>query len=179
MKTGVSILENQILKSPLAGTSSLRPGSGKKKRSLAFTLMLTSLIDAFSMLVIFLLMNYSSANREVEIRRGTELPMAESSKAIDEGTVVEISQGKYFVDKQQVSMGHLAEVLSNLKAKIDRTAKKAGEKDQSKAALIIQADRKVDYSVLSPVILAGSRSGFHSFKFAVIQNEGQSSGGKQ
>jgi biopolymer transport protein ExbD len=38
-----------------------------------------------------------------------------------------------------------------------------------KEHLIIQADKRMDYTQISPVLQAGAHAGFQKFKFAVLQ----------
>lgn len=156
-----SPLKKSALISPLAGASRLKPGAGRHRRTMVASLMLTSLVDAFSILVIFLIMNHS-ANQEVVNVDKVELPQARETELIQSGVVVRIENGQYMVDEKAVGLGSLAGQLKKLNQEADTEAKKDG--------LIIVADRKLDYEVLSPVILAGSNAGFTKFKFAVIKN---------
>ena len=90
-----SFLKNQTLMSPLNEASTLKPHSGKGKRPLLFTLTLTSLIDAFSILVIFLLSNYSTSSQPKNLDAKMQLPMASKSADLNIGTVIKVSEGRY------------------------------------------------------------------------------------
>ena len=161
MLNTASPLSRSSLTSMLAGTSRLRPKGNRTKRTMIASLMLTSLVDAFSILVIFLIMNHSNSQDVVNIDK-LQLPQAQSSSFIQQGVVVRIQDGKFFVDEKPVALGSLLATLKNLNDGAD-AAKKEG--------IIIVADRKLDYADLSPVILAGSTAGFSKFKFAVIRND--------
>ena len=58
MMTVHSILSETSLRTQLGAESILKPKESRWKRVLAADLLLTALIDAFSILVIFLLMNF-------------------------------------------------------------------------------------------------------------------------
>lgn len=162
MLNTASPLNRSQLSSALAGTSRIRPEGSRHRRTMIASLMLTSLVDAFSILVIFLIMNHSANQEMVNVGDKVKLPQARETQLIQSGVVVRIEEGKFLVDEKPVALGSLA---ARLKALNDgpETAKKDG--------LIIVADRQLDYADLSPVILAGSNAGFTKFKFAVRQSE--------
>jgi biopolymer transport protein ExbD len=161
MLNAASPLEKSMLSSALAGQSRLRPTNGRHRRNMVVGLMLTSLVDAFSILVIFLIMNHSSNQDVVNIGDNMKLPVAADSQVIQSGVSVRIEgHNKFFVEDKAVDMSDLAVHLRAMNESAD-IAKKEG--------LVIVADRNMDYEALSPVILAGSQAGFTKFKFAVVR----------
>lgn len=159
----VSPLSRSRLNSALEGHSMIRPkGGGRGHRTMVASLMLTSLVDAFSILVIFLIMNHSTSQEVVNVGEKITLPQAQESQFIEQGVVVRVEDGKLLVEDKEVAVGQLVQHLKTLNASAD-VAKREG--------LIIVADRNLDYSDLSPVILAGSQAGFTKFKFAVIRKD--------
>jgi biopolymer transport protein ExbD len=156
-----SPLKQSALGSSLAGTSMLRPKNGSHaRRTMVASLMLTSLVDAFSILVIFLIMNHAANSEIVNVGNKVQLPMARESELVQQGVVVRVEGGQFLVEDKPVALGQLVSHLKALNASVD-VARREG--------LIIVADRQMDYADLSPVILAGSQSGFTKFKFAVIR----------
>jgi biopolymer transport protein ExbD len=153
-------LSQSQLSSALAGQSMIRPKQNRGRRMMVASLMLTSLVDAFSILVIFLIMNHSTSQEVVNLGQNITLPKAEQSQFIQEGVVVRLEGGKFMVEDKEVALGGLARHLKGLNDSV-KTARKEG--------LIIVADRDMDYESLSPVILAGSNAGFTKFKFAVVR----------
>lgn len=148
------------LGSALGSQSMIRPKQSRGRRMMVASLMLTSLVDAFSILVIFLIMNHSTSQDVVNLGEKIVLPKAEESQLINQGIVVRVEEGKFLVEEKPVDLGQLAAELKARNESAD-VAKKDG--------LIIVADRNLDYESLSPVILAGSNAGFTKFKFAVIK----------
>lgn len=155
-------LQRTMLTSPLDNQSRLKASSAHSKRTMVAGLMLTSLVDAFSILVIFLIMNHSANQEALNVGDKIQLPQARESQFIQEGVVVRVEGGQYLVDEKPIALPSLAAHLKTLNDGAEK-AKKEG--------LIIVADRQMDYADLSPVILAGSNAGFTKFKFAVIRNE--------
>ncbi len=162
MITNASPLKRSMLGSALAGTSRIRPSGSRARRTMVAGLMLTSLVDAFSILVIFLIMSHSTNQEVLNVGDKIQLPQARESQFIQEGVVVRVEGGRYFVDDKPVALSTLA---ASLKSHND------GAIAAKKEGLIIIADRQLDYADLSPVILAGSNAGFIKYKFAVIRDE--------
>jgi biopolymer transport protein ExbD len=158
-----SPLKRTLLHSPLANAGTLRPTNGKTKRTMFASLMLTSLVDAFSILVIFLIMNHSASQESLDVdTKALALPRATEGQLIMEGVTVRVDKGGFLVDKRVVQKGQLVDTLKRLYA-----ASSAAKKD----GIIIVADKSMGYEELNPVILAGSQAGFSKFKFAIIRKE--------
>lgn len=162
MLNSASPLGRSQLGSALAGQSMIKPNGGRLRRATITGLMLTSLVDAFSILVIFLIMNTGASQDVVNIGENVVLPQANQSQFISQGVVVRVEDGKFLIEDKPVSVGQL---VATLKSYND------GEDAAKKEGLVIVADRNLDYADLSPVILAGSQAGFTKYKFAVIRKD--------
>ncbi len=153
-------LQKQMTRSPLASQGVLRPKGGKVNRTLVASLMLTSLVDAFSILVIFLLMNASSSTESVEIKNPNGIPLATNSDALKNGVVLNIENDKYMVGDRAVKLEELDTVLAQEKLKIPG--------DQAQVPLVIKASKQVDYKELSPILIVASQAKFEQYKLVVI-----------
>lgn len=140
----------------------IRPNGGRHRRMMVAGLMLTSLVDAFSILVIFLIMSTGSSQDVVNIGEKVVLPQANESQFISQGVVVRVENGRFLIDDKPVALGQLVATLKSFND---------GEDAAKKEGLVIVADRNLDYADLSPVILAGSQAGFTKYKFAVIRKD--------
>lgn len=152
-----------MLGSALAGQSMIRPSQNRHRRTMVAGLMLTSLVDAFSILVIFLIMSHSSSQDVVNLGKKLVLPQAADSQFIQDGVVVRVEDGKFIVEEQDTAKGNLIATLKSLREGATIDAKKEG--------IVIVADKNLDYESLSPVIMAGSQAGFTKFKFAVVRKD--------
>jgi biopolymer transport protein ExbD len=163
MLKSASPLSQSALTSRLGDQSMIQPSSGGRgRRSMVAGLLLTSLVDAFSILVIFLIMNHSANQETVDMGKNIILPQSSAASLIQDGTTIRVEQGKFVVDGKEVTLPNLIATLKSINA---------SAKDAKKEGLVIVADRNLDYAELSPVILAGSQSGFTKFKFAVVHKE--------
>jgi biopolymer transport protein ExbD len=160
-----SVLTNTAFGSELQSQSVLNPNSKNGRRSLFADLLLTALIDAFSILVIFLLMNFSSTGEILFISKDVELPKATALETLERNTVVRYEAGKFFIESTE-----LADQNSLIQALLDTrkewVATHPGE--EFKGIITIQADKKTKYDSLNSIVLAMAHSGFSEIRFAVL-----------
>lgn len=158
-----SILHETALQSVLAGESQINPKHGKWKRNINADLLLTALIDAFSILVIFLLMSFSSTGDILFIGKNTELPKASLATMLERNPVVKIEEGKLYVEDKEVTAETIVTELLALRAKFTETR----PNEEYPGIVTIQADRRVKYEQLNSIVLAASHAGFSDVRFAV------------
>ena len=160
-----SVLKNTSQKSPLSSMQTIGSAgktSAKGHSSLAVALPLTSLIDAFSIIVIYLLIGTQSATVDPKFSGQLNLPVAEAGQTLtEEMPIVRIEKGVYFIDDEAVSVAQLGNKLATLKQKLQK----------ADIQIMIQADQKMNYADLDPLLRAGSAAGIQKLKFAVIPNK--------
>ena len=159
-----SVLKNTQMQSPLLGLAQVRPKGKTVKKTIIANVLLTSLIDAFSILVIYLILNTSTSEEIIKDFKGVKLPQASATTSLDSGVVVKIENEKYFINNTEVSAKNLIKVLMKERELI--------EGDNKKASLIVQADKKDSYSLLNPILVSSAATGFETIKFAVIPSGG-------
>jgi biopolymer transport protein ExbD len=160
---------NGSLRSPLREAMTVNPSArgAARKKKIVMTLILTSLVDAFSIMLLYLLVQNTGNGSTLELNKSEKLPTASKAEALHEGTLVRLEGNRYFIgDKSREEAVEEVELAAKLQARKAQLGQ--GEASDS---IIIQADRLSDFSSLTPIIRAGSVSGFHKFKFAVLQGE--------
>lgn len=157
------VLNQSVLTGVLKGHSVLSPSGERHSRSLALDLLLTALIDAFSILVIFLLMSFSSTGEILFVTKNMELPKAHLTDILERNPIIKIDDGKLYVEDQLVSSDSITESLLAVRKQYNEVH--PGETFPGIAT--IQADRRVKYEFLNQVILAMNQAGYSDIKFAV------------
>lgn len=160
-----SVLNESAIGTAIGSMSILNPKGAKWKRSLFADLLLTALIDAFSILVIFLLMNFSSTGDILFINKGVELPNATQAEMLERNTVVRYDEGKFFIENKE-----MADQDAMIQTLLD-TRKEwatAHPDEEFKGIITIQADKKTKYESLNSIVLAMAHSGFGEIRFAVV-----------
>lgn len=159
-----SIIKNSALQSVIGESSVIAPRGEAHKRHVYAELLLTALIDAFSILVIFLLMSFSSNGEIIIMSKGMELPAAQASEQLDRQPVVKVDQGKIFLEDKEVTADGLVGALLDLRKRFTET--RPGE--EFPGIITIQGDRRLKYEMLNSIVLASSQAGFSDIKFAVV-----------
>lgn len=163
-----SILEQTSFSSPIEGSSTLNPKSGSGRKTLVQTVMLTSLVDAFSILVVYLLMSYSSSGEIMYISKDMFLPTAELADALNRQIIIKFEKGKYYIENEEVTKNELFPRLLEMKTAF---REKYPELD-SENKIIIQADKSEKFLDLNLIIHASAQAGFEEIKFAVVSANG-------
>jgi biopolymer transport protein ExbD len=148
-------------KSPLQSTMTLKD-SGKSAhhgpKELGLALPLTSLIDAFCIIVIYLLIGTQSGGVETQVSGKINLPNATSGTSVEkEVATLRIEKGNYFLDEKPVTLQNLGQKLAELK-----------KNSKDPVELMVQADTLMEYSDLDPLLKAGSEAGIEKLRFAVL-----------
>lgn len=148
------------LPSPLGSVMSGQKSGGRRKKDMSTPLLLTALVDAFSILVIFLLVQVSGVPNDFEAQDGIKLPQA---SAVDMNTDPNMKDVlNLVITKQGYVLNGEALKLSDLKARLSQ----AGRESKT-SRLVIQADEKGDFDLLTPVLSLTAEAGISKLEFAV------------
>lgn len=139
-----------------SGVRWLRKGNGKK--SVVAPLILTSLVDAFCMLLIYLIMATNSDSL-IDVTPGVELPSVKSAVNLQESPTVTIAKDQYFFQNQRFDLTQLKTLLLSKK---DLFAKHKA---------IVEADQGTPFSVIQPVMAIMSELDVESIQLAVSSQE--------
>jgi biopolymer transport protein ExbD len=164
MLASQSVLHETALHTTIGSQSLINPKHGKWKRNIVADLLLTALIDAFSILVIFLLMSFSSAGDILLVGKGQELPKASLASSLERNPVVKLEEGKIYLESQEVTQDDLVGALLALR----KTHTELHPGEEYPGILMIQGDRRLKYEQLNQIILAASHAGFSDIRFAVL-----------
>ncbi len=170
-------------------------------RSAVAMLSLTAMVDMFTVLVVFLLQNFSVDAGLLELDDSVELPRAHEVKELKPAHVVVVSKQNIMVDSEVVASfnsvreqqewminnlhNRLVEKfkeaadkrkllgLDQIKQAVDQT--KQGEEDISKPEddrrITVQADKTVDFLTIKKVMMTITEAGASEINFAVLKTE--------
>lgn len=145
-----------------------------RKKAAAFALMLTSMVDMFSMLVVFLLQTFSSSP-EILITKGVSLPKSYTASQVKEAPVLAISNdGNLYLD--QVLVGETKKIANNPKNLLTKlnSIKQNWAKSHNGVAfsgeINLQADKEIASTTVSQIMAIVTNGEFESIQLAVIGN---------
>src|SRR5919202_1280902 len=154
------------------------------KKSGYASLMLTSLVDMFTIIVIFLLMNFSANGEVLYMSKDIKLPDAYHGAQLDRAPVVSVSGDAVTFDGRQVAqtadlmkgealnVPELEDALRDEKRRYDQVHRNDPE-HPFRGLVNVQADRKIPFKVVKRIMFACNQSGFGNINFAALAKEGE------
>jgi biopolymer transport protein ExbD len=156
-----------------------RRAERRTRNTSSVDLNLVSLIDIFTILIFFLLINTGVAD-VLPSSKAIKLPESTAEKLPRETVVVMVSQGEIVVDGRKVaSVDEVTrmegDLIPGLKAELDLLASRQvirAENAAQKKAITIMGDKEIPYRLLRKVMVTCARADFTDVSFAVQQKAG-------
>ncbi|GAC1346684.1 MAG: hypothetical protein NVS2B9_19330 [Myxococcales bacterium] len=156
---------------------------GKKfsrgKRNGYAGLMLTSLVDMFMIIVIFLLQNFSATGEVLYMSKDIKLPDAAHGVQLERAPVISVSSDAVTFEGRQVAttddlakgdvlnVPELEDVLRDEKRRYELVH--TNDPDHPFRGLVnVQADKKIPFRIIKRVMFACNQSGFGNINFAAL-----------
>jgi biopolymer transport protein ExbD len=158
-------------------------------RSSAFKIQITSMVDMFIILLVFLLKSYSTSAVNITPSDQLRLPMSSSSTDPVESVKLMVSKNAIFVeDTKIVDMNNgvveVTQLDSNdpqfirpLFEELDKHAQKSkdiakvNETVEFDGKIMMQVDRELPYELLRKVMYTSMLAGYYDVKFAVVSKD--------
>jgi biopolymer transport protein ExbD len=145
-------------------------------------LNITSMIDMFTLMVVFLIQNYSAQGQLVTPAEGLQLPKSSVEKNAAVALNVQISQGSIIVENQVVlnktqyealltQKEFMVEPLFKALKKFSDEAKKSSKMfgTEYSGKIAIQGDIEIPYNVLTRVMYTCGQSGYPNMNLVVYR----------
>lgn len=162
-----------------SGILNFQPLTGKrKKRSTQFSLKLTSMIDMFTILLVFLLKSYSAEGQNMSVAPDLRLPESSAQKAPQSASTIAITNdfilldGKRIVTISQVMNNNkllIPELMNELK-RLRVLSEKVGEINTNMGftgKISIQGDRDLPYLIIKKIMFTCGQVGYNDMMLAV------------
>lgn len=166
----------------MAYAPSKRRGVRAKKPSL-FVLNITSMLDMFTILIIFLLKSYSAEGIILTIPADLYLPSSTTQSLPEPGLVIEVSKNSLVVDGtvlpvdlDQIERSDsllIPELLDTLSAKVrwyEQITAVNPEVDFT-GQMVLEGDREIPFRLLKKILYTSGQAGFINQSLAVFQRE--------
>jgi biopolymer transport protein ExbD len=142
-------------------------------------LNLVSLIDIFTILIFFLLINTGVAD-VLPHSKAIKLPESNAEKMPRDTLVVMVSQNDIIVEGRKIAavgdvMATEADVIPALKAELERLGARQvirAENEAQQKAITIMGDKEIPYQLLRKVMVTCARADFTDVAFAVQKKGG-------
>jgi biopolymer transport protein ExbD len=146
------------------------------KKTSVFGLNINSMTDMFTIMLVFLLQNYSTSQVEIIPEKGMRLPASNSTSNPVEGIRLSLSKDELKVGKESVSRATDAKdgnFIPALFTVLDKMAKEDAVNEKQKphvkeGRILLQADESVPYAELRKVMYTASMAGFPQLKLITM-----------
>lgn len=145
----------------------------RQKRMMHASLMLTPMVDMFSLLVIFLL-QFFNASPDFQLSKGIILPPSLSAAEQKDAPVVSVTEDEVFVEHKKI--GNLDDVLKNPEAFGEALATtrdgwvKAHSVEEFKGEIDFEAHEAVDSTKVSQLMAVMSAQQYGSIQLMTLGN---------
>lgn len=148
------------------------------KKSAVPELPLVSLIDMFTILVIFLLMNFSADGQSFFVPKGVTLPLASNGKPLQTAPLISLNSNEVILETEKVPgssgininasiTGDLQEIVAGLIRLKQEVSAKQKDGEPFKGQINIQADEDLRLDLVKKVMKICVQNGWGSINFAV------------
>ena len=153
--------------------SAKRAMSGKSNRSIFASLNLTAMVDFLTVVVIFLLMQFSTSPESL-VGKDIMLPKATSTQQLESVPVLGITRDSILLNQQLVtSVGSMlnaeSPVIQELMSQLEVTRREWTQMNPGKEfdhRVIIQADENIDFKLVKKVMSTATVSQYNNMMFA-------------
>ncbi len=158
-------------------TKALIRGKGRRVE-----VQMTSMIDMFTILVVFLLMSYSADGQIVTLSDALTLPRSRSDNPVSLKLEIQINNQVVVVDgdpivqvtPQLLATGNsIPELVTRLRDHMEYTRRLQGTIDEEDMKINIQGDVAIPAILLQRVMSSCSEAGFATQNLEVIKHEGR------
>ncbi|MCA9743535.1 MAG: biopolymer transporter ExbD [Deferribacteres bacterium] len=153
-----------------------------KNRNNQVNLRLTSMIDMFTILLVFLLKSYSAEGQIITVTKDLRLPDSTAETPPISTPIVKVTQQTILLDDEPVAdlrqtyqskdleIAGLSQLLADRKI----LAERLGNRDASlgfKGNVTIQGDREIEFRILKKIMFTCGKVGYNNIYLAVTKQE--------
>ena len=160
--------------------------SKSKRKSKKFVppgLMLTSMMDMFTIILIFLLFSFSENPEKIDLDKNLDLPISSSKAEYSEGVQLLLSKKELRLNDELIATVRGNEItgladesletsalFQRLKTHKAEEVKPEGEAPKASHVLFL-CDRSHSFKTINRVIKTAGLAGYPNFQFAVLEGE--------
>lgn len=143
-------------------------------------LMLTSLLDMFTIILIFLIVSFEAEDQEFRLNPDLELPTSTAESAfqpavdvvvnpyellVEEKPIARLDNGRF--DDELYEAGRIEPLVDELSQQLETIDLERMGADEP--IIMVQADQELDYQTLYLVMRSSSEAGFARYRLAIMR----------
>jgi hypothetical protein len=159
--------------------------TSRRRSSAVPKLMLTSMMDMFTIVLLFLLCSLSSKPERIRLDKDLELPYSSAEISYDQNIKIVLTKSQLMIDDEKIAevkngkISGLDEkdlktslLYKRLKENFEKSKEKTVMNPDEKAKehqVVFVCDKSHEFSVINQVIKTAGLAGYPNFQFAVLQ----------
>ncbi len=149
-------------------------------KSQSFSLNITSMTDMFTILLVFLLQTFASADVQIDPVEGLRLPTSNTEKNPVNGVKIIITKNELTIEKEKLAQiknnqvdgaaidANDSNFIKPLFAALQKINKEAVAGKEKPGKILFQADQEIPYSTIRKVMYTASMAGFPNLKLVTV-----------
>lgn len=146
----------------------------------SFSLNITSMTDMFTILLVFLLQTFASADVQIDPVEGLRLPTSNTEKNPVNGVKIIITKNELTIEKEKLAQiknnqvdgaaidANDSNFIKPLFAALQKINKEAVAGKEKPGKILFQADQEIPYSTIRKVMYTASMAGFPNLKLVTV-----------
>lgn len=163
-------------------TFTLATGNKRAQRG-SFQLRLTSMIDMFTILLVFLLKSYSAEGQIVTVTKDLKLPVSTSEKLPEVASVISVTNEWILLDGRPIEridtilsqsdllIKSLHDELKQLRAITESIGGMSDQMGGFTGKIAIQGDRDIEFALIKRIMLTCGSVSYNNMQLIVMQKE--------
>ena len=149
----------------------------QRRQGKRLTLQLTSLLDMFTIILVFLMVSFQAEDRDFVLHPGLELPVSSAKSPFKAGVNLAIDGSDVLVEGEKVHRlkedGDVADAdfeagrIESITEAVDRAWTRIKRAEGDEDIVVIQADRALPYRTLHVVMRSAAFAGAYRFRLVV------------
>jgi len=141
------------------------------------TLQLTSLLDMFTIILVFLMVSFQSSDEDFVLHAGLMLPASSAKSPFKPGVNMAVTHDAVFVDGKKIypllkggkvtDEAFEAGKIEQIVEAVTTTWQKQKKEKDAEQIVLIQADKGLSYRTIHLVMKSAAHAGFYRFRLAV------------
>lgn len=147
-------------------------------------LMLTSLLDMFTIILIFLIVSFEAEDYDFKLNADLSLPESTARSVLKPAVDIAITPTDLLVDRKSIAKlsggkfpdsvyrnQEIPELVELLEMRYDIVKEFAvdPETGEDAAIIVVQADKSLDYETIYMVLRSAAQSGFVKYRLAIMK----------
>lgn len=149
----------------------------RKRKDEVMKIMITSLMDMFTIILVFLLFSFSSQDQSFVLEKDLVLPKSTSQEDLKVAINIALTRNELKVEGNVIAKVSEGKILGALKGDkivplynfLQRFRSLQDEAKKAETIVLLQSDKEFKYATVKKIMKTAAMAGYPNFRFAVLK----------